>query len=28
MLLNNSEEEAELYSVNLEVSPSKLDPSS
>tara|TARA_R100000315_G_scaffold16070_1_gene5531 strand:+ start:1489 stop:6912 length:5424 start_codon:yes stop_codon:yes gene_type:complete len=27
MLLNNSEEEAELYSVNLEVSGSKLDPS-
>ena len=28
MLLNNSAEEAELYSINLEVSPSKLDPSS
>ena len=28
MLLNNSEAEAELYSVNLEVSGSKLDPSS
>ena len=28
MLLNNSEEEAELYSINLEVSASKLDPSS
>lgn len=28
MLLNNSEEEAELYSVNLEVSGSKLDTSS
>ena len=26
--LNNSEAEAELYSVNLEVSGSKLDPSS
>ena len=28
MLLNNSQEEAELYSINLEVSASKLDPSS